>query len=154
MNARKKNILAFYWRILVQSYQMDRFKSLANRQKHRLIGLVNSDVRKYNRVRMIQGRTFTTYQSRPVATGITLILSREYAQKEQEIERWRSLTLGSFNCHCTDALTHYDMLNKRSPYWRHIAQIFNKIIQQESSDNESNNSLDRHNQTEQVSCAK
>ena len=154
MNSRKKNTLAIYWRKLVQNYQLDRFKSLAHRQKRRLIGLVNSDVRKYNRVRVIQGRTFTTYRSRPVATGITLILSREYAQKEEEIERWRSLTLGNFNCHCTDALTHYDLVNKRSPYWRHIAQIFNKTIQQESSDNESNNSLDRHNHSAKISCEK
>ena len=152
----RKNILAFYWHILVQEYKSDRLKSLLNKQKRRLIGLVNSEVRNYNTVQQLQSHTFTTYQSRPVATDITLILSREFVQKEKdkEIERWRSLTLGNFNCHCTDALTHYDMLNKRSPYWRHIAQIFNKTIQQESSDNESNNSLDRHNQTEQVSCAK
>ena len=154
MNSRKKNTLAIYWRKLVQNYQLDRFKSLAHRQKRRLIGLVNSDVRKYNKVRVIQDRTFTIYQSRPVATDITLILSKEFAKKEDEIERWRSLTLANFNCHYTDASTHYDLVNKRSPYWRKMAQIFNKKIQQESSDNKSDISLDQHKNTEQGSCAK
>ena len=128
LKARRNNPLKFYFNSLQREYKNDRWKALGMRQQRRLRGIFNSNIRKYSDIQSIQSEQFEYYKARVVTANMTLILSRQFAQLNEEIERWRSLTLSTFCCHNLNAKSHYDLVNKRSSYWRQIAQLINESI--------------------------
>ena len=132
-------------------YILNSCKTRGNKQLRRLRGVFNSNVREYIGIQTIQNKHFLSYHAQVVTANIIMIVSREYAKREEDIERWRSLTHSTFTCHYSSAKNHYELLNKRSSYWSQIAGLIDELTSGRSNKENETNSLTKQKHTKQVS---
>jgi len=112
-----------YWSVLRKEFMDDYCRKFIRHKLRKFRAVFDEGIRKYLDVRMAQSRQFVKYRSYTGSADITFFRSSTFMKKSNIINRWSSLTTGSFDLHDFPNISHDELLMAESPHWSRIAEV-------------------------------
>lgn len=112
-----------YWRILRNEFVNDYCRRIVERRIRKFQALYNEGIQRYFDVQAIQGDQYEQYRGSCKSAKISLILTSTFMSSPERVERWRSLTTGSFRTIYLPDVTHLQLVRSNSSRWDKVISV-------------------------------